>query len=167
VVLVWRRRLWRCGEPACAVGTWTEHTDVIQPRAVLTERARAEACRRVGKDTHAVAAIVRDLCVGWHTIMRAVREQGRMLVSDPARLGGVSSLGLNETTFLKATPTAPTRYVTGLVDVKRGRLLDVVSDRTKGRAWAAGWALGPADWLTHVTTVAPDPWRGYANASLR
>jgi hypothetical protein len=28
---------------------------------VLTERARAEACRRVGKDAHAVAAVARDL----------------------------------------------------------------------------------------------------------
>jgi transposase len=31
---------------------------------VLTERARAEACRRVGKDAHAVAAVARDLG-GW------------------------------------------------------------------------------------------------------
>jgi hypothetical protein len=32
----------------------------IGPRAVLTQRARAEACRRVGKDAHAVAAAARD-----------------------------------------------------------------------------------------------------------
>jgi transposase len=37
---------------------------------VLTERARAEACRRVGTDAHAVAAVARDLGVGWATIMR-------------------------------------------------------------------------------------------------
>ena len=76
VVLAWRKRLWRCREPACGVRTWTEQAAAIRPRAVLTERARAEACRRVGKDAHAVAAVARDLGVGWATIMRAVAEHG-------------------------------------------------------------------------------------------
>jgi transposase len=61
VVLAWRKRIWRCREPACKVRTWTERTAAIRPRAVLTERARAETCRRVGKDAHAVAAVARDL----------------------------------------------------------------------------------------------------------
>jgi transposase len=69
VVLCWRKRIWRCGEEACRVRTWTEQVAAIRPRAVLTERARAEACRRVGKDAHAVAAVARDLRVGWATIM--------------------------------------------------------------------------------------------------
>src|SRR5262245_23375584 len=41
-VLVWVKRLWRCPDPDCAVGTWSERVDDIAPRAVLTERARAE-----------------------------------------------------------------------------------------------------------------------------
>jgi transposase len=86
VVLWWRKRLWRCGEPACKVRTWTEQAAAIRPRAVLTERARAEACRRVGKDAHAVAAVARDFGVGWATIMRAVAEHGTALVEDPTRL---------------------------------------------------------------------------------
>jgi transposase len=49
---------------------------------VLTERARAEACRRVDKDAHAVAAVARDLGVGWATVMRAVADHGRPLVED-------------------------------------------------------------------------------------
>jgi len=88
VVLAWRKRLWRCREPACEVGTWTERAAAIRPRAVLTQRARAEACRQVGKDAHAVAAVVRDLGVGWATIMRSVREHGIPLVDDAARLEG-------------------------------------------------------------------------------
>jgi hypothetical protein len=131
VVLAWRKRLWRCREPACGVQTWTEQAAVIRPRTVLTERARAEACRRVGKDAHAVAAVARDLGVGWATIMRAVADHGTPLVDDPARLDGVGRLGLDETTFLKATRLAPTRWVTGLVDLEQGRLLDVVADRTR------------------------------------
>jgi transposase len=165
VVLWWRKRIWRCAEPACRVRTWTEQAAAIRPRAVLTERARAEACRRVGKDAHAVAAVARDLGVGWATIMRAVADHGSPLVDDPTRLDGVAKLGLDETSFLKATRTAPTRYVTGLVDLERGRLLDLVADRT--RAAVDSW-LGaqPRDWLAAVGTVALDPWRGYASALL-
>jgi transposase len=163
VVLAWRKRVWRCVEPACAVRTWTEQTVRVRPRAVLTERARAEACRRVGKDAHAVAAVARDLGVGWATVMRAVRDHGRPLLEDPGRLNGVAALGLDETSFLKATRTAPTRYVTGLVDLERSRLLDVVADRT--RAAVDGWLDARSrDWLAGVGTVALDPWRGYASA---
>jgi transposase len=165
VVLAWGKRVWRCVEPACAVQTWTEQQVAIRPRAVLTERARAEACRRVGKDAHAVAAVARDLGVGWATVMRAVTDHGQPLVDDPARLNGVAALGLDETSFLKATRVAPTRWVTGLVDLEGGRLLDLVADRT--RAAVAGW-LGarPAVWLAQVGTVALDPWRGYASALI-
>jgi transposase len=163
VVLCWRKRIWRCGDPACSVRTWTERVAAIRPRAVLTERARAEACRRVGKDAHAVAAVARDLGVGWATVMRAVWDHGGVLVEDPTRLDGVAALGLDETSFLKATRLAPTRYVTGLVDLERGRLLDVVADRN--RAAVDGW-LGarPRGWLARIATVALDPWRGYASA---
>jgi transposase len=163
VVLCWRKRIWRCREPACRVRTWTERVAGIAPRAVLTQRARAEACRRVGKDAHAVAAVARDLGVGWANIMRAVRDHGRPLVEDPTRLNGVAALGLDETSFLKATRMAPARYVTGLVDLERGRLLDAVADRT--RAAVDGW-LGAQtrDWLAQVSTVALDPWRCYASA---
>jgi transposase len=57
----------------------------------------------------------------------------------------------------------PTRYVTGLVGLEGGRLLDVVADRT--RAAVAGWLeVRSRDWLAQVATVALDPWRGYASA---
>ena len=154
VVLCWHKRLWRCREPACKVRTWTERTAAIGPRAVLTQRARAEACRRVGKDAHAVAAVARDLGVGWATVMRAVRDHGSPLVDDAARLEGVATLGLDETTFLKATQVAPTRYVTGLVDLEGGRLLDVVAG-PPGPRWRTG--LVP-DLLTGWPRSARSPW---------
>ena len=162
-VVLWRKRLWRCRAPACRVRTWTEQAAAIRPRVVLTERARAEACRRVGKDAHAVAAVARDLGVGWATIMRAVAEHGTQLVDDPTRLDGVAALGLDETPSTKATRLAPTRYVTGLVDLEQGRLLDVVADCT--RAAVERWlhARTP-DWLAHVGMVALDPWCGDASA---
>jgi transposase len=95
--------------------------------------------------------------------MRAVADHGQPLVEDATRLEGVAALGLDETSFLKATRLAPTRYVTGLVDLEGGRLLDVVADRT--RAAVDGWLdARPGDWLAQVAVVALDPWRGYASA---
>jgi transposase len=147
------------------VRTWTEQRTAVRPRAVLTKRARAEAWRRVGKDAHAVAAVARDLGVGWATVMRAVRDHGDPLVDDPKRLAGVTALGLDETSFLKATRVAPTRFVTGLVDLERGRLLDLVADRT--RRAVDGWrSIRPRHWLADIATVALEPWRGYASALL-
>jgi transposase len=95
VVLAWRKRIWRCVEPACAVQTWSEQRTAIRPRAVLTERARAEACRRVGKDAHAVAAVARDLV-------------GQFLAQQPAHLdihGGHDCRGCS--TSVTARPRAP------------------------------------------------------------
>jgi transposase len=88
---------------------------------------------------------------------------GFEVTADPTRLEGVAALGLDETSFLKATRRAPTRYVTGLVDLEGGRLLDVVADRTT-RAVTAWLAARPRSWLAEVGTVALDPWRGYASA---
>jgi hypothetical protein len=37
MVLAWRKRIWRCREPACGVRTWTGRVAAIHLRAVLTE----------------------------------------------------------------------------------------------------------------------------------
>ena len=99
VLVVWAKRTWRCPDADCAVGTWTERHVAIAARSVLTERARAQACRRVGEDEDSVAEVARWLGVGWHTVMAAVRDHGLPLVDDPSRLDGVDALGLDETRF--------------------------------------------------------------------
>ena len=38
VVVVWRKRIWRCPDRDCEVGSWTERTDAIAARASMTER---------------------------------------------------------------------------------------------------------------------------------
>jgi hypothetical protein len=96
VVLVWAKRLWRCAEPACPAPTWSEECDEIGPRAVLTERARAEICRRVGPGEHSVAQAARDFGVSWHTAMAAGRDHGQPRVDHLARLGAPSVIGLDE-----------------------------------------------------------------------
>jgi transposase len=111
VVLVWAKRLWRCAESACVARTWSEEGGEIAPRAVLTERARAEICRRVGPGEQSVAA--RAFGVSWHAAMAAVRNHGRPRVDHLARLGAPAAIGLDETSFLAATAEHPTMLVTG------------------------------------------------------
>ena len=162
VVLVWSKRLWRCGDADCDVKTWSEASPLIAARASLTERARAEACRQVGRDNHAVAEVGRSLGVGWWTVMNAVRDYGEPLVDDPDRIGAVGGLGLDETAWLRANATRHTAFLTGFVDIIGGRLLDVVAGRS-ARVVEDWLAARSKDWLAGVHTVAIDPHRAYAN----
>jgi len=165
VVLVWSKRVWRCEDRDCPTRTWSEQHPEIGVRASLSERARRDACRRVGRDGHSVAQVARDLGVGWSTVMTAVRDYGRPLVDDPDRIGVVDALGMDETSFLAANQFHHTLYVTGFVDLTRHRLVDVVPGRSATSV--SDWLDGqPAPWLAGVAAVALDPHRGYANGLL-
>ena len=120
--------------------------------ASLTQRARAQICRRVGQDAASVAAVAREFGIGWHTAMTAVRDYGTPRVDDSTRLAGVEAIGVDETAFQAASATRSTSFVTGIVDLTRGRgparLLDVVAGRSASAlvswvndrhpAWRAG-----------------------------
>ena len=137
-MLVWVKRVWRCRYAACPKRTWTETSEAITPRASLTERARAEICRRVGQDAASVAAVAREFGIGWRTAMTAVHDYGTPRVDDPTRLEGVQAIGVDKTAFQAASATRSTSFVTGIVDLTRGRgparLLDVVAGRYLQRA---------------------------------
>lgn len=165
VVLVWSKRIWRCPEPACGSSTWSETSEAMAARSGLTQRARAQICRRVGEEEDSVAALAREFGVGWHTAMAAVRDHGRPLVEDPARLDDIGALGLDETVFLHAGPRRRTTYVTGFVDLHRARLLDVRPGRS-GKAVSDWLDERGDDWLHEISVVALDPFRGYANGLL-
>jgi transposase len=159
--------VWRCAHQLCPVRTWTETSPQVAARAVLTERARAEVCRRVGQDGASVAAVAREFGIGWGTAMAAVRAHGRPRVDAPARLDGVEVVGVDETAFQAASATRSTSFVTGIVDLTRrdrpARLLDVVADRSA--SGLVSWmGQREADWRAAVTTAALDPYRGYASA---
>jgi len=165
VTLVWIKRVWRCMEPDCATRTWTETSEAIRPRASLTERARREACRRVGEDGETVARVAAQYGSGWATIMAAVLEYGTPLVDDPARLEGVSQLGVDETAFLSANGRHCTIFATGVVDLTGpvARLLDVVLGRS-AKALCDWVSARDQPWRDRVEVAALDPFRGYARA---
>src|SRR4051794_36683622 len=54
--------------------TWTEHSDHIDAREVLTRRAGAEACRQVGAHARPVTEVAREFSVCWWTVMNAVLD---------------------------------------------------------------------------------------------
>jgi transposase len=95
--------------------------------------------------------------------MRAVIEVGQPLVDDPARLDGVTALGLDQTAFLTPARDRGSVYVTGMVDVRAGRLLDVVAGRTAAAVQA--W-LNQRDsaWVAAIREVTIDPYAGYKTA---
>lgn len=166
VLLVWRKRIWRCLEPACPKRTWTELHEQIGPRAALTERARAWALAAVGRDQRTVAEVARMLGVSWGTVMAAVSDYGKPLIDDPSRLEGVSAVGVDEHAWLKSSPCRRTQYATGIVDITPGRparLLDICPGRS-GKACADWISLQPRAWRDGIHVAALDPFVGYANA---
>ena len=159
-VVVWRKRRWSCPDPDCDTRTWTEHSESIGARAVLTNRAREEICRLVGEDGRSVAEVAREFGVSWDTAMGAVREYGEALVDDPARISAVTQLGIDETSWLAATAEHSTLWATGLVDIRRGLLVDVIRGREAAelRKWLSRCSEG---WLAGVLTVCIDPFESY------
>ena len=170
VVLVWRKRLWRCREPTCPIGTFSETHDLARARAKLTGRAVAWAVRALSWDDTTVSALARHLGVDWHTLMDAVSEYAGDRVGDPARLSGVSTVGVDEHIWRHGFRPGLERAVTGIVDLTRdqhgqlhARLLDVVPGRS-GTVYARWLAAQPDRFTAGVQHAALDPFRGYANA---
>jgi zinc-finger of transposase IS204/IS1001/IS1096/IS1165/Helix-turn-helix domain of transposase family ISL3 len=106
VVLVWDKRRWRCPDPDCDVGSWTERISSIAPRAVLSERARYEVFRRIGEEARSVAEVAKAFGVAWATAWAAFEAHARAAVDDADRITAVVALGIDETGFLAATPDA-------------------------------------------------------------
>ncbi len=72
VVLVWAKRTWRCCEAECERKPWSERSPEIGVRASLTQRARRDVCRRVGRELDTVAKVAREFGVGWFCAHQAV-----------------------------------------------------------------------------------------------
>jgi transposase len=87
--------------------------------------------------------------------MSAVTVYGTPLVEDPARTAGVEMLGVDETSFLKATPTAATRWVSAAVDVGRRRTIDLFEGRNA--ADLDEWLQArPVEWKAAITVTVAD-----------
>src|SRR3974390_2816677 len=95
--------------------------------------------------------------------MAPVRDHGRPLVEDGRRLHRVRTLGVDEHKMLAAGPKHHTVFATQLVDLDRGRLLDVIPGRS-AKSVSVWLDERTRYWRDHVDVVAIDPHRGYHNA---
>jgi transposase len=163
VVLRVRKRVWSCPDRDCPARTWTESCELAEPRRVLTTRAVVWAVDRIAAIEGTVASIARGFGVSWPTVWLAVERVGRVRVDDPARIGVTPMVGFDETVMQPAHRRRRRRFVTAVVDVTTGQVLDIFEGRNAGdlRAWLAAM---PAAWRDAVEVVSVDPHEGYRNA---
>jgi transposase len=168
-LLRWLVRMWRCREPACLTGTFSEAHDLAPPRMVLTTRAVAWATSALSYDDTTVSALARHLGVDWHTAWDAIEVEARARTTNPARLRGVQTLGVDEHIW-RPSRIGVDRAVTIMVDLSRdqagclhARLLDAVVGRS-GSVYKAWLKAQPEGFIDGVEQAALDPFRGYANA---
>jgi hypothetical protein len=136
VVVIRRKRIYRCAEPLCPVTTFSEDHPLADQRAALTRRAIVWAADALEQDDTTLSALARRLGVGWHSLWRAVKTGAAARAARPGQLDGVAALGVDEHVWRPGRYGAG-RDVTVMVDLTqasdgrlRARLLDVVPGRS-------------------------------------
>lgn len=167
--LVWHKRRWTCPDKQCAIATFTEEAPwIAAPRSVMTDRAGRWVTEQVGRRGRPVIDLARELGCDWHTINDTVIAYGTPLVEDPARIGVVEALGLDEVLFARLGRWRTLQWSTSIVDVNAGQLLDLIEGRSS--AGACEW-LADRDqaWLSTIRWAVLDlsgPWRLAFNTML-
>ena len=176
VKIVWRKRTWRCVDPACPVGTFTEQNPTVaEPRALLTVRACWWAIRQMRREHASVRGIARQLGTTWNTVWTSIRPLLQAMADDDTRFNGVTRLGVDEHVWHHVSERPADqgghgpKMLTGMVDLTpdaegktRARLLDLVPGRS-GQAYA-DWLeeRGPA-FRDGIREATLDPFHGYKN----
>jgi len=152
--LVWHKRRFRCDTPGCR-SSFTESTTQVPARARVTTRLRT-AIGRAGK-TRSTAEVAADFGVSWWTAWRSIKASATAHVASLPALPP-AQMGLDETTFRR-----PQRYATGLVDLRTGRLWDLLEGRSKTVVVQRLEQLDPGA-LRSIGDVVIDPFAGYKAA---
>ena len=98
--------------------------------------------------------------MSWATVWAAVVRHGAARVEDPERVGPTTMVGFDETVMQPARRRRRRRFVTAVVDVGTGQVLDVFEGRDAKdlRAWMAAM---PAAWLAQIQVVSVDRHEGW------
>ena len=177
VELVWRKRTWRCAEPACAARSWTEVDQTLaKPRALLTTRACRWAIEQLRREHASVQGLARQLGTTWRTVWTGIKPLLEGMAADETRFAGVSMLGVDEHVW-HHTSTKPEdeggrgpKELTGMVDLTRdakgrvrARLLDLVPGRS-GAAYTQWLQARNQAFRDGIEVATLDPFHGYKNA---
>ena len=177
VELIWRKRTWRCEEPACAAGVFTEqHDDLAAPRALLTTRARWWAVGQLRREHASVRGLTRQLGTTWNTVWGSIKPLLEAMAADETRFENVTTLGVDEHVWHHVS-TRPVedggrgpKELTGMVDLTRNqqgkmkaRLLDLVPGRS-GAAYKAWLESRNETFRNGIEIATLDPFHGYKNA---
>lgn len=167
-VLEVRVRRYRC--TGCG-RVWRQDTTLAaQPRAKLSRVGLRWALTGIVCQHLSMSRVAQGLGVAWNTANDAVLAEGkRVLFDDPARLEGVSLLGVDEHVW-RHTHRGD-KYVTVIVDltpVRDGsgpaRLLDMVEGRSS-EVFKDWLAARPQAWREGVEVVAMDGFKGFKSAA--
>ncbi|QGF22612.1 ISL3 family transposase [Raineyella fluvialis] len=164
-----RVRRYRCSQ--CRKVWRQDLRPAASARAKLSRDAVTWALRALVIDRMSVARIAQALGVAWNTANKAVLAAGRqLLIADPARLGGVEVIGVDEHVWRHTRHGE--RYVTVIIDLTPirdhtgpARLLDMVEGRSKKvfKAWLADQT---AAFRARVEVVAMDGFTGFKTAAV-
>jgi transposase len=172
VQLMWRKRRWRCKNPGCARGSFTESVGSVPARHRLTTRLRASAGAAVADRGATVEQAGRELGLSWPTVMEAATAHAVAVL--PAAHQPVRVLGIDETRRGRRrwahNPDTDTwemladAWHVGFVDISGAQgLLGQVEGRT--REAVVGWlAAQPQHWRDQVQYVAIDMCTVFASA---
>jgi transposase len=177
VELRWRKRVWRCAEPTCPAGAFTEQDQTVaRPRALLTTRACWWAIGQLRREHASVAGLARQLGTTWRTLWLAVVPLLAQMADDEARFAGVTTLGVDEHVWhhVSTKPIADggrgPKELTGMVDLSRdskgktrARLLDLVPGRS-GAVYAEWLPARNETFRAGIAVATLDPFHGYKNA---
>ena len=97
VQIVWRQRVWRCGDAHCGRKTFVEQLPcLVAPRGSLTRRAVAWAIGQLRREHATIEGLRRQLGTSWKTLWRAVEPELVTLAEDESRFDNVTTLGVDE-----------------------------------------------------------------------
>ena len=161
-------RRYRCAD--CA-HVWRQDTaKAAEPKARLSRRGLRWALEGIVVQHLTVARVAEGLDVSWNTANDAVLAEGkRVLINDPARFAGVTTIGVDEHVWRHTRKGD--KYVTVIIDLTPirddtgpARLLDMVEGRSKSvfKTW-----LSERDqaWRDQVEVVAMDGFTGFKTAT--
>ncbi len=175
--VVWRKRRWRCPEPACPIGAFVEQDEAVaRPRGLLTVRACRWAIAELGGEHASVQGLARRLGTTWRTVWTSIEPILATAAADESRFENVTILGVDEHVWHHVS-TKPIedggrgpKELTGMVDLTRdaqgqvhARLLDLVPGRS-GETYKSWLTERGESFRSGVQIATLDPFHGYKNA---